>query len=39
LLVGTGAGSLSKLAVGTLGYVLQSNGTALVYATLDGGSF
>lgn len=39
LLVGTGAGSLSKLAVGALGYVLQSNGTALVYDTLDGGSF
>jgi hypothetical protein len=39
LLVGTGAGSLSKLAVGALGYVLQSNGSALIYATLDGGSF
>jgi len=39
LLVGTGAGSLAKLALGTAGYVLQSNGTALVYDTLDGGTF
>lgn len=30
---------LSKLALGTSGYVLQSNGTALVYDTLDGGTF
>jgi hypothetical protein len=29
----------SKLSLGTDGYVLQSNGTALVYATLDGGTF
>lgn len=29
----------SKLSLGSDGYVLQSNGTALVYATLDGGSF
>ncbi len=29
----------SKLSLGTDGQVLQSNGTALVYATLDGGSF
>ena len=28
-----------KLALGTDGYVLQSNGTALIYSTLDGGSF
>jgi hypothetical protein len=39
LLVGTSGGSLTKLAVGSEGYVLQSNGTALVYGTLDGGTF
>lgn len=31
--------NFSKLALGTSGYVLQSNGTALVYDTLDGGTF
>ncbi len=31
--------SLSKLALGGSGYVLQSNGSALVYGTLDGGTF
>lgn len=31
--------SLSKLSLGTDGYVLQSNGSALVYNTLDGGTF
>lgn len=30
---------LNKLSLGTDGYVLQSNGTALVYNTLDGGTF
>ena len=30
---------LSKLSLGTSGYVLQSNGTALVYDVLDGGTF
>jgi hypothetical protein len=39
LLVGTSGGSLAKLGLGTAGYVLQSNGTALVYDTLDGGTF
>lgn len=39
LLVGTAGASLTKLALGTSGYVLQSNGTALVYDTLDGGTF
>lgn len=39
LLVGTSGGSLTKLGVGTGGYVLQSNGSALIYATLDGGTF
>lgn len=39
LLVGDSSGFLSKLGLGTAGYVLQSNGTALVYDTLDGGTF
>lgn len=30
---------LDKLSLGASGYVLQSNGTALVYDILDGGSF
>jgi hypothetical protein len=39
LLVGTSGGSLTKLGVAASGYVLQSNGSALVYDTLDGGTF
>lgn len=39
ILVGNTGNTLSKLSLGTLGYVLQSNGTALVYDTLDGGTF
>ena len=39
LLVANTGNSLSKLALGTSGYVLQSNGSALVYGVLDGGSF
>jgi hypothetical protein len=39
LLVGTSGGSLATLGKGTAGYVLQSDGTTLVYATLDGGTF
>ena len=39
LLVGTAGGSLSTLAKGTAGYVLQSDGTTLVYGSLDGGTF
>lgn len=39
LLVANTGNALSKLALGTDGYVLQSNGTAVVYATLDGGTF
>jgi len=30
---------LESYQYGTSGKVLQSNGTALVYATLDGGTF
>lgn len=40
LLVGNTGNSLTKLALNTTaGRVLQSNGTALVYDTLDGGTF
>lgn len=39
LLVGTTGDTLAKLTLGTDGYVLQSNGSALVYDTLDGGTF
>ena len=39
LLVANTGNALSKLSLGTDGYVLQSNGTALIYSTLDGGSF
>lgn len=39
ILVANSSNGFRKLALGTSGYVLQSNGTALVYATLDGGTF
>lgn len=39
IIVANTGNALSKLALGTSGYVLQSNGTALVYDTLDGGTF
>jgi hypothetical protein len=39
LLVGGAGNTLSKLTVGTDGKVLQSNGTSVVYADLDGGTF
>lgn len=39
ILVANTGNTLSKLALGTSGYVLQSNGTAVVYGTLDGGTF
>jgi hypothetical protein len=39
IIVANGSTTLSKLSIGTNGYVLQSNGTSLVYGTLDGGSF
>lgn len=39
LLVGGAGNTLSTLALDVDGKVLQSNGTALVYADLDGGSF
>ena len=39
ILVANTGNTLSKLSLGSTGYVLQSNGTALIYDTLDGGSF
>jgi hypothetical protein len=39
LLVGGAGNTLAKLTVGTDGKVLQSNGTAVIYADLDGGTF
>jgi len=39
ILVANSTNGFRKLGIGTKGYVLQSNGTALVYASLDGGSF
>jgi hypothetical protein len=39
LLVGNSTNGYNELTLGTSGYVLQSNGTALVYDVLDGGSF
>jgi trimeric autotransporter adhesin len=39
LLVGSTGNTLTKLSLGADGLVLQSNGTALVYDSLDGGTF
>ena len=39
ILVANSSNGFRKLSIGTAGRVLQSNGTALVYATLDGGTF
>ena len=39
LLVGNSSNGYNELTLGTSGYVLQSNGTALVYDILDGGTF
>ena len=39
LLVGNSTNGYNELTLGTSGYVLQSNGTALVYDILDGGTF
>jgi hypothetical protein len=39
ILVANTGNTLSKLGLGSTGYVLQSNGTALIYDILDGGSF
>ena len=39
ILVANSTNGFRKLSLGTSGYVLQSNGTSLVYDVLDGGSF
>lgn len=39
LLVGNTTNGYNELTLGADGYVLQSNGTAIIYSTLDGGSF
>lgn len=39
LLVGAAGNTLAKLTLGTDGKILQSNGTSVVYADLDGGTF
>ena len=39
LLVGNSTNGYNELTLGASGYVLQSNGTALVYDILDGGTF
>ncbi len=39
ILVANSTNGFRTLALGTDGYVLQSNGSAVVYATLDGGTF
>lgn len=39
ILVGNSTGFMTNLALGADGYILQSNGTTVVYDTLDGGTF
>lgn len=39
LLIGNTTNGYNELTLGTSGYVLQSNGTSLIYSTLDGGVF
>ena len=39
ILVANSSNGFRKLGVGSAGFILQSNGTAVVYATLDGGTF
>jgi hypothetical protein len=39
ILVGNAAGAVTVLTVGTNGQVLQSNGSSVIYKTLDGGTF
>jgi hypothetical protein len=39
IIVANSTNGFRKLSLGTSGYVLQSNGTSLVYDTLDGGTF
>lgn len=39
IIVGNSTNGFTNLALGSDGYVLQSNGTTVVYGTLDGGTF
>lgn len=39
IIVANSSSTFAKLGLGSAGYVLQSNGTSLVYDTLDGGTF
>jgi hypothetical protein len=39
ILIANSTNGFRKLGIGTDGYVLQSNGTAILYNSLDGGSF
>lgn len=39
IIVANSSNGFSKLSLGTDGYILQSNGTALIYSSLDGGTF
>ena len=39
ILVGNSTNGMTNLSLGTDGYVLQSNGSTVVYGTLDGGTF
>jgi len=39
ILVANSSNGFRKLGIGSDGFVLQSNGTALIYSTLDGGTF
>lgn len=39
ILVANTGNALSKLALGTDGYLLQSNGTALIFGSIDGGTY
>lgn len=39
IIVGNSTNGFTNLALGTDGYILQSNGTTVVYGTLDGGTF
>lgn len=39
ILVANSTNGFRKLGLGSDGYVLQSNGTAVIYSTLDGGTF
>lgn len=39
ILVANSSNGFRKLALGSDGFVLQSNGTAIIYSTLDGGTF